>query len=103
MQAQENFHKQVLAIVTLRASGILIPPIHADDHDHGINATGMAVIDAIGITTICLTTFFVSNWHARSLGDLRKSALIEDRATLLAQVTPRRMMRRHTHTCTHAQ
>jgi hypothetical protein len=91
----------VLAIVTLRASGIMIPPMHMDAHDHGINTTVMAIIDGVAMATMCATTFFVSNWHARALGTLRKSALIEDRATLLAQVPPRHMMTRHTHTHTH--
>jgi hypothetical protein len=46
------------------------------------------VFDVVVMVTICFLNFLISNWHNRSLGELRLATLIEDRASLLAQVAP---------------
>jgi signal transduction histidine kinase len=46
-----------------------------------------AIFDILALTAICCINFFVSNWHNLQLKRSQETALVEDRAILLAQVS----------------
>jgi hypothetical protein len=73
--------------VVFRFYGIKIPgPNPAALHPHGISPFAQMVFDLLVLTAICVVNYVGSKWHKRSLTQLAKSAVLEDRAALLAQV-----------------
>jgi hypothetical protein len=76
----------ILAIVILRYCEITIPSTPGELYHHGLSPFVRAAFDCVFMSTICFFQYLVSNWHSRSLGKLRLATLIEDRASLLAQV-----------------
>jgi hypothetical protein len=89
-------------IVVFRYNGLKISgPNPAALHPHGISPFAQMVADLVVLTAICVVNYVGSKWHKRSLAQLAKSALLEDRAALLAQVRDQLDPARSHHTLTH--
>jgi hypothetical protein len=74
--------------MVLRYHGLTIPSDPGKRCPHGLSPLARSVFDVVVMVVICFLNYLVSNWHSRSLGELRLATLIEDRASLLAQVAP---------------
>jgi hypothetical protein len=90
----------VCCIVALRFNGMTISaPDKKSLHLHGISPLAHSVMDAIVLVTCCVVTHLVGIWQHKLLATLGESTLIEDRATLLAQVALYPALCTHKHAC----